>query len=907
MAGICNYTNRDHKKWNKVQNEIWDYWLFDRNGNKRTELVERFTDRYEGFNPDMAAKNLRWFIEQRLELPYNKDAWNVFSKKDIRRIKVEIDSYSKALGGKFSNLAWVVPEGISKQDPTSRKFYNRLNEMLNYERIQVNTLANRMGTITESLTEAFIYQNKITGFNKRFTNNKAIEELREMRKSLVENPDDPNTMSAFVSRMESFINGDKNGATIKQYLELVQMNQANFKKAMKKDFLDPTEFDIQGNPNPNFNQPIQYNPYVYKAVEQSRQILNEMGTVYVKGLSGLKSIIALKFAGTTDLTQASNISNEARRAITKIKDLEKNLEVSMKGGDKEGYFPHMQFETVLSIKNQMDKVLTAKKIDLEANVMTLTNDILSQIGPNRYPDSVKRRAENANTVWEKDPLLVISEYGNQAIQFNKTVFAQKNYLESLQSLPKSDLQFQKGMKRFIDEEFAVFTRGTSARPDWANNAVMSFNALQTARTMGLNITGAVKNATSALHFYSRVGLSSLNKAIKAFNHDTDGITSIMRTAEKEAGFLFTDAAQELYTEGLISRNEFKSGDITYDPYTGKFMKQGSAVKDNIIKAGNWTLDKALFFHRITENNQRKWMFRVAFNEKYQYLLNNGYNKAKAQEFAKNHALQTVNSWAYEYAAHAKSKYVRGEGRTIEEMNDGSTVNAKLKPVAGMATELSMHLMHYPMSLAESTYSTLSGAHKSLLAKQGFDSPEIMHLMRYAGIASVISLASVMTNTDLFNLFEHDTVERIQRTFSDFNDVDNPDKGTFGLMSEFTGTNLGTLKHLMIVGGIIDIEHNDLNKILFGNVDFADENDRHTQMYSAYQYSTIWGQWKNKLLPAIVDGRGRDLITHTLKLYPTDTTKFLHETVFGKRSKKKAKKPKVNKDVMASLDLLRATN
>ena len=56
------------------------------------------------------------------------------------------------------------------------------------------------------------------------------------------------------------------------------------------------------------------------------------------------------------------------------------------------------------------------------------------------------------------------------------------------------------MRRFIDEQYTVFTQGTSGRSDWANKAVTTLNAFQTARTMGINITGAVKNAASAIHF-----------------------------------------------------------------------------------------------------------------------------------------------------------------------------------------------------------------------------------------------------------------------------------------------------------------------------------------------------------------------------------------------------------------------
>ena len=40
---------------------------------------------------------------------------------------------------------------------------------------------------------------------------------------------------------------------------------------------------------------------------------------------------------------------------------------------------------------------------------------------------------------------------------------------------------------------------------------------------------------------------------------------------------------------------------------------------------------------------------------YYGVGNDGYNKQKAEVFSTEFALKMVNSWAYEYAAHAKAK------------------------------------------------------------------------------------------------------------------------------------------------------------------------------------------------------------------------------------------------------------
>ena len=134
MAVACNSVGITKEKWMEKQDEIWNYWLYDKYGNERTEgIVSRFSDKYHGFDGESAKQNLKWFIEQRLELPYHQDAVGIFSPEKVNRIKVEIDAFDRALQGKFRNFAFVVPEGISKKDPVARRFYTRLNEILNVE------------------------------------------------------------------------------------------------------------------------------------------------------------------------------------------------------------------------------------------------------------------------------------------------------------------------------------------------------------------------------------------------------------------------------------------------------------------------------------------------------------------------------------------------------------------------------------------------------------------------------------------------------------------------------------------------------------------------------------------------------------------------------------------------------
>ena len=119
---LCNPAGKDKHERMDLMSGIYDHWISKRN------IVDRFSRGRNGYDAFASADNMKWFIEQRLEVPFDHDL--PLSKDQIRRIYVEIDSLANALSGKFNNFAWIVPEGISKLDPTARSFYKQLNNIL---------------------------------------------------------------------------------------------------------------------------------------------------------------------------------------------------------------------------------------------------------------------------------------------------------------------------------------------------------------------------------------------------------------------------------------------------------------------------------------------------------------------------------------------------------------------------------------------------------------------------------------------------------------------------------------------------------------------------------------------------------------------------------------------------------
>ena len=125
------------------------------------------------------------------------------------------------------------------------------------------------------------------------------------------------------------------------------------------------------------------------------------------------------------------------------------------------------------------------------------------------------------------------------------------------------------------------------------------------------------------------------------------------------------------------------------------------------------------------------------------------------------------------------------------------------------------------------------------------------------------------------------------------------------LSAISGVGANTIADIAIAGSIIDLDKSVLSQVMFGNVDYANPEDELTQRYQAYQYSTFWGTTVNKIYPSWKTGRGRDLITHYLKLYPSPWTKRANKWLTGRKPKVVNKKTVYDANASNALDLIKS--
>ena len=114
---LCNYTEADKENWRMSMSDIYDHWI------SHKSIENRFTYKTgdkSKYNVRSSIDNMEFFIKERMEMPFHEDL--IMSESQIKRVKIEINEFANALEGNFSNFAFMVPEGISKQDPVSRRF-----------------------------------------------------------------------------------------------------------------------------------------------------------------------------------------------------------------------------------------------------------------------------------------------------------------------------------------------------------------------------------------------------------------------------------------------------------------------------------------------------------------------------------------------------------------------------------------------------------------------------------------------------------------------------------------------------------------------------------------------------------------------------------------------------------------
>jgi hypothetical protein len=805
--------------------------------------------------------------EHLFRVPFNSDF--KFTKGMVNRMKREIDNIEKNYkGGKLGVFRkyFYVSDAIANKSPVTRMFYENTNLAINYERNNMDAYLSHSKSIANHVRNALV--NK-ADMSKREAK-KYMKRMQELETEILRSGTADNTNEYYREYSKLF---NEHGAdVINEYIELMQMNKETYLKEKSK-----------------------YSRDVRLAVEESTVLLDKMGGVLINGLGRMQNVVKQMY-------DSPLLPKTARKYIERIGEARKRIEDGIKKG---GYLPHYLLDNIVEMNYKMRGIMEAKDVTSKDKAM---NNILSQI-ETMVPDQAKSRNELLNNIWAKNPFFILTQYSKDVIAFNKINYIQEQYIPAMRRMQKedADLPFVRDMRNYIEDSFQVSTEGLMQRPDWVNGTVRALMAVETLKSMGLSVTGAIRNGASAAYFFTQNGLISARHAVKKYNsHYKRQLGRI----EAEQGFEFTEAGRELVAEGLIPSEGVNVSDIKFDPITQKVSYRDKGVLKKLDPRIDTVVGKSLMFHRFTENATRKWMFRIAWVEAFETLKGHsivkekGYKDADVADKANTQALErmatrfavkAVNSFAFEYAAHAKARAVGGTAPRSTELGADGKPKMQSRDYATAVGELGFQFLHYPMSFLNLQSKILKGAYDAALSGQWGRgetlAPELKQALRFAGIYGTVQALSIATNLDLTNTLENDTVERLKDLAEYFTGDEEDLKGRKrGMVNDFSGPIVGDMLYALNMFQLYKMPDEEWAKMLTGYIDYYGEGDvpdwvNPRKKIDTTEKRNMWNRLNvefarlmTKNIPAVRDGRGVDILRHELGWYPRAHLREKRKTV-----------------------------
>jgi len=791
--------------------------------------------------------------EYLFKVPFNSDF--AFDSGQVNRFKREIDkienNYKSKKIGAFRKYFYV-PDAIANYSPVTRVFYEKVNEAINFERNSLDYYLAKGKDVSDHILKALVTRGMSKGESKKY-----LKKIADLEARIFKGEDTTKNLELYDKLYQ------ENGKDVlSDYIKLMEMSKK--------------EYSVER---------FGYDSNIVLAVDSSRKLLNKMGNVLTSGLERMANVVKDKY-------NSPLLSKSSQSYVDKIIKAKNTIDKNIKKG---GYMPHYLLENTVEMNYKMKQLLEAKT---ENQINVAATSLLENISniETMLPGKAQGKNEMLNNIWSKNPFWALTQYSKDVIAFNKINFIQEQYIPAIRRFQREDVnpEFIRSMRLFIDDTFQISTKGLMERPNWVNATVRGLMAAETLKSMGLSVTGAIRNGASAAYFFMENGVFNAQKAIGKYHSEyKEKLTKI----EEEQGFQFTEAGRELVAEGLIP-SSVNLTDIVFDPLTQKVTYRDKGVLKTLDPLIDRTVGMGLIFHRFTENMTRNWMFRIAWVQSYEALRGKNLIPKKTmhaetkEEFAAlsseninaierkatNFALKTVNKFAFEYAAHAKARAVGGTAPMGEIGPDGLPVMKARDKFTAMG-ELTFQFMHYPMSFLNLQSKILVGAKDAALSGQ-WNAPEIKQALRFAGVYGSVSLLSIMTNLDFANLLENDSVEKIKDLAEYLTEDEKELEGKKrGLINDFTGPIVGDILYGMNMFQLTSMPDERWQKMLLGYIDYYDEGqvpdwvgpekkiDTEEKRHMWNKLNTELARFVTKTWPAMRDGRGVDIFRHELGLYP----------------------------------------
>ena len=796
------------------------------------------------------------------------EAYSNFRDSDFRRIANEIQKESNRINNpklSFLEKYGFVKRGVMRKYAVTNLFNKAINEITNFERTKFSMFTYRNRTVSSFLRLEAIKRGDQTKWSPGIKTEKDLDILeRKLAETL------SNSAQARKTN-KNIVENDIKANKIRQ--EIVDLLKTKGGEVLK-DFVDYMELSDRSGDLINKRTGEKFSSNIIKAGEAARKMLDEMGGVFMTGLSKHKDVINQAFLNTSNPTNLESLTPIGQRIKRYRKKIDEQIKAIKEGIETNDYFPHFIMESMINIERKTDAIeaensmAKTREIDLVKADRHLEEleSIFSKMRQdlNKSPQEVKQRKKQAYDNYLQNPLAVLRKYGNDAIAFNKNQHLKDIYLQTLRKMPANG-EAAEAMRKYVTDTYELADKGFTERPQWVNKAVRTITGLEFLSKIGFGVGTAVRNTMSGMYYLQGLGNRKFADYMRNWVDPANKKTrEEISKIEEEQGFLFRDLAEELYTEGMLPTKgvRIKDVDMKLDEATGKMRfsyKEGTYWK-SLDTALSYATGKGAILQRVTENLLRKHMFRSAYMIKRNELKDLGYSDSQGKKTSRLFALDMVNKYAFEYAAHQKAPIAGGS-----------------KSALGSVGQVAFQFMHYPMSFLQQQSEILRNSGESIKARQ-WDNPDLMIPVRYGALYLFTQLLSGVFNRDLNRLMENDTIDRIKN----INDVLNGEEDDV-VGRGYIGPFVGDLFFYATLNDVVKLPENDFVNLVVGYNDAGNQTDEQ-------KTSRIWGtlnvelsKWVNKNIPLFRSGRGGSILMHELGLYPRKWTKELHKKIFGKYS------------------------
>ena len=811
------------------------------------------------------------------------DNFNGFTDSDFRRIKNEIIKESKRLSnprlGVLERL-FGVKRGVMSKFAITSWMNKNINIATNYERTQYSHYIGANIAMSRFLRTAIIAKGGQSKFRPGIKTAKQLESLERKLALELSNPkSEASVRRVQETRDEMFkLFETEGGEVINEFREYLETSPTKIgrEKIGEDEVGKPIYRDkTRVLRTTDDGKLVPFSNNVELAGQIARDTLDKMGKVMVNGLKQHKKVVRLAFLNSISSDALiGKVGERVRKYEEKIDDNIKAIEEGIKGGD---YYPHYLLEGFMKIEKIMEQDRKSLLNDYETNLTSIEN-ILSNIRQNLgTPKSAKHRKNQPYENYMKNPLGALRKYSLDAINFNRVNYVKQIYLQGIQRLPKN-AETSEALRKYIDDIFTLAEKGYQERPAWVNKTVRVLTGYEFLSKIGFGVATAARNTMSGLYYVQSVGNRAFSKYLMEWNRpENDVVRRKIEAVEEEQGFKFEDMSSPLFTEGLLPTEGVRVRDV--DIVVGRDGQSKLSYKDgNVWKAIDSSMSaatgKGAILQKVTENFLRKHMFRFSYKDKYNQLIRGELKEAEADKRARQYALDIVNKYAFEYAAHQKAPVLGGTAKT-----------------AGAAGQVIGQFFHFPFSFLQMQSEVLRKSKDAAIAKQ-WDSPDLVIPLRFAGLYMFTTLMSGVFNVDFHTLMENDTVERIK----DLYDVANGEEDIKG--RGYVGPAVGDLFFLATLNDFIELPDTAVKDLIFGYNDAYELTDDEKRSRLLSTLNVEYSKLVTRNYKALQNGTIWNVMMHEFGLYPKAWTRELRQKeplkrLFPDAGKKKRKKKQVN--------------